>query len=341
MMGAGLAERTRALVRLGLLACVAALVPGVLCAAERYAVIVSGASGSPELAEQHAKWRGSLVSAMAEKLHVPTEHLFVLSDRGGPAASLSDGKLSSTRDNLRAVFGRLAQTMKKEDVLLVVLLGHSTFDGVDAKFNLVGPDLEASDWQRIVSALPGRVVFVNTTGASAPFMQRLAGAGRIVITATDSPAQKYETIFPEFFSQAFDAPESDLDKDGRVSVWEAFAFASGNVKQYYRQRGRLSVERPVLDDTGDGQGKDASELGPDGQMASRTFLDDGDEPPVGAGPALSEMINRRNVLEGEFDELKRRRSFMPPGDYEKQRDLLLIEISRISRLIRGEQRKGS
>lgn len=314
---------------------------GAAWAADRYALVVSGASGSPELAEQHAKWRGSLASALAEKLHMPADHLTILSDRGGPTAALADGKLASTRDNLRGILGKLAQSMKKEDVLLVVLLGHSTFDGVDAKFNLVGPDLEAADWQRLVSAIPGRVVFVNTTGASAPFMQRLAGPGRIVITATDSPAQKYETIFPEFFTQAFDVAEADLDKDGRVSVWEAFAFASTNVKQYYRQRGRLSVERPVLDDTGDGQGKDASELGPDGQMASRTFLDDGDEPPVGAGPALSELINRRNILEGEFDELKRRRSFMPPGDYEKQRDLLLIEISRISRLVRAEQRKGS
>jgi hypothetical protein len=222
-----------------------------------------------------------------------------------------------------------------------VLIGHSTFDGVDAKFNLVGPDLEAADWQRLIAAIPGRVVFVNTTGASAPFLSRLAGPSRIVITATDNPAQKYETIFPEFFSQAFDAPEADLDKDGRVSIWEAFAFASGQVKQYYRQRGQLSVERPVLDDTGDGQGKDSSELGPDGAMASRTFLDAGDEAPAGAGPALSELINRRNVLEGEFDELKRRRTFMPPGDYEKQRDLLLIEIARVSRLIRAEQRKGS
>jgi hypothetical protein len=332
--------------RLGLLLWLATSVIGMTSvaqaqASERYAVIVSGASGSPELAEQHAKWRASLAAALTDKLHLPADHLVILSDRGSATASLTDGRLPSTRDNVRASLTKLAQRMKKEDVVLVVLIGHSTFDGVDAKFNLVGPDLEAADWQRLVAAIPGRVVFVNTTGASAPFLSRLAGPGRVVITATDNPAQKYETIFPEFFSQAFDAPEADLDKDGRVSIWEAFAFASGQVKQYYRQRGQLSVERPVLDDTGDGQGKDSTELGPDGAMASRTFLDGGDEAPAGAGPALSELINRRNVLEGEFDELKRRRTFMPPGDYEKQRDLLLIEIARVSRLIRAEQRKGS
>ena len=177
-------------------------------------------------------------------------------------AEIDKRAIAATRDNVRATLTKLAQDMKREDVALIVLFGHSTFDGVDAKFNLVGPDLEATEWERLVNALPGRVVFVNTTAASAPFMKRLASNGRVVITATDNPAQRYQTVFPEFFSQAFEAAEVDLDKDGRVSIWEAFAYASTQVKQYYRQRGQFSVERPVLDDTGDGVGKESGESGP-------------------------------------------------------------------------------
>ena len=81
-------------------------------------------------------------------------------------------------------------------------------------------------------------------------------------------------------------------------------------------RGQLSVERPVLDDTGDGVGKESGESGPDGSIASRTFLDSSDDPGAGTGPALSELINRRNALEADFDDLKRKRSFMPAGDYD-------------------------
>jgi hypothetical protein len=366
-------------------------------ASDRYALIVSGASGSPEVAEQQLKWRATLAKALREKDQLPPDHLIVLSDqpsdgkgdkgdkaagtgaagrqapgaatranaRGAAGARTTPGakapaagaaaqpgdqdaeldsgvpELLATRENVDSAFAKLTRNMKRDDVLLVVLFGHSTFDGVDAKFNLVGPDLEAADWQRLVAAIPGRVVFVNTTGASAPFMQRLAGPGRVIITATDNPAQRYDTIFPEFFAQAFSAPEADLDKDGRISVWEAFAYASAKVKVYYRQRGQLSVERPVLDDTGDGVGKESGELGPDGAVASRTFLDSGGDPLIETSPALSEMINRRNTLESEFDELKRRREFMPAGDYEKQRDILLIDISRISHQIRLEQSKRS
>jgi hypothetical protein len=225
--------------------------------------------------------------------------------------------------------------------VLVVLFGHSTYDGVDAKFNLVGPDLEAADWKSLLAPIPARLVFVNTTGASAPFLQRLADERRIIVTATDNAAQKYETVFPRFFVDALEQTDSDLDKDGRVSVWEAFAWASANVKTFYRQRGQLAVERPVLDDTGDGTGKEAGAIGPDGSLASRTFLDAEDDPSRAGGPALSELISRRNALESQFEDLKRRRSFIPAIDYEKQRDALLIEIARVSRQIRLEQQKRS
>jgi hypothetical protein len=94
--------------------------------------------------------------------------------------------------------------MKPADQLLVVLIGHGTFDGVDAKFNLVGPDLDAGEWKELLKDTPGRLTVVNTTSASFPFLESLAGKGRVVITATDSTAQRYETIFPESFIEALD-----------------------------------------------------------------------------------------------------------------------------------------
>ena len=111
----------------------------------------------------------------------------------------------------------------KDDLVLVVLLGHGTFDGDQAKFNLVGPDLTAGEWSVMLGALPGRVVVVNTTESSAPFIEALAAKGRVVITATDTGAQKYATVFPEYFAKALADAASDLDKDGKTSIWEVFA----------------------------------------------------------------------------------------------------------------------
>ena len=93
--------------------------------------------------------------------------------------------------------------MTRDDLLLIVLIGHGTFDGVDAKFNLVGADLESAQWAELLAGLPGRVVVVNTSSASFPFIERLTGDRRVVITATDSVAQRFDTVFPDYFIKAF------------------------------------------------------------------------------------------------------------------------------------------
>jgi hypothetical protein len=301
-------------------------------AAERYAILITGAAGSADHATQHGTWRDELAAALRNSMKMPPGHIHALGD---VAAERKAQRTVS--DQVRAAFARLAPVLEKDDLLLVVLIGHATFDGVDAKFNLVGPDLEAADWKSLVAPIRGKVVFVNTAAASAPFLSRLAGERRIVITATDSGVQRYETVFPRFFVQAFGEAETDLDKDARISVWEAFARASLGVRQYYRQKGQLTVEKPVLDDTGDGVGKDAGATGADGAIASRTFFDDADDPARAGGPALSELVARRNALESELDELKKRKDFMRVAEYEKRRDEVIIEIARVSRKIRTEQ----
>ena len=145
--------------------------------------------------------------------------------------------------------------MTRDDLLIVLLVGHGTSDGEAAKFNLVGPDMDSSEWASLLQPLPGQVAIVNTTAGSFPFIERLSGPRRIVISATDSAAQRFDTVFPEYFIRAFRDESADLDKNGRVSVWEAFASASAAVKRHYQQRGQLSTERALLDDNGDGVGQ--------------------------------------------------------------------------------------
>ena len=92
----------------------------------------------------------------------------------------------ATAANVRRALDALHQAISRDDLLLVVLIGHGTFDGVDAKFNLVGPDLESAEWSALLNPIPGRVVLVNTTSASSPFLERVGGPRRIVITASPS-----------------------------------------------------------------------------------------------------------------------------------------------------------
>jgi hypothetical protein len=294
---------------------------------DRYALLVSGASGGRDYAAQYDGWCRDLSNTLIQGFKFDPAAVTVLSDTEEPASVAS-------AENVRRVLASFRARMRRDDLLLVVLIGHGTFDGTDAKFNLVGLDLEAAQWAAMLQPLPGRLVIVNTTSSSFPFLERLAGPRRIVITATDSGAQRFDTVFPDYFIRALGSESSDLDKNGRVSMWEAFAGTAGAVKRHYQQRGQLATERPLLDDTGDGIGKDAADQGTDGSVASHTYLD---ESLPGAAPTdemLLRLLQRQATLTSEVEDLKIRRRFLSRSEYANEFERLMVELARVSHDIR-------
>jgi hypothetical protein len=301
-------------------------------AADRYALIVSGAAGSAEYEQQYSEWRMSLSAILRAKLGFPDDHVIVLAD-----ASVPSGQ-KPTRENVRAALASLRQRATKDDVVLIFLIGHgnssdASSDG--AKFNLVGPDLSAKEWAELVRPIAGLVLFVDGASGSAPYLEALSARGRIVVTATDTTAQQYETIFPEFFIHAFTADDADADKNGRVSIWEAFSYASSHVREWYQQRGRLQTERPLLDDNGDGVGREAQSPGPDGALAQVTYLDEGAPKDSGGDPVKSALLERRSALQNEIDQLKAHRADMPPPEYDASMERLLVDLARVDAQLRS------
>ncbi len=308
---------------------VALCLPAAAHGEDSFTLIVSGAPGGTEYAQRLERWRSALVDALREQPGFRDDHLRVLAETPGPGVG------RASREGVRDAVADIGRQMGGRSVLLIVLLGHGTFDGADARFNLVGPDLEAREWRALLDALPGSVVFVNTTAASFPFLDRLGAAGRVVITATGSPAQRYETVFPEYFATAFGNLASDTDKDGRVSVWEAFAYASDEVRRFYQRAGRLATERPMLDDTGDGIGRERDRGGPDGALAARLHVGAGAGVEADADdPALAPILARRAGIEARIAELRAARESMDPADYRAALEPQLVALARISRELR-------
>lgn len=304
---------------------------GPALADDRFALIVTGASGGPPYAEKYDAWRRSLVATLRGKFGHADNHVIVL------AETESQGVRKATRENVRRALADLNSRVTKDDVLLIMLIGHGTsLDGEDGKFNLVGPDLSATEWADLVKPMSGRLVFIDASSASFPFMRRLARPGRVVLTATDSSAQQFETVFPEFFLRAFDGHAADLDKNGRVSLWEAFSYASVGIRQSFEQKGQLPTERPLLDDNGDGIGREAQTPGPDGDMARAIYL----EPDVPAGVAanseLAGLLKRRAELEAEVEALRARKSTLPADEYDAALEQVLVELARVSARIRAK-----
>jgi hypothetical protein len=314
--------------RLLLALCLAlAAVPAM--AADHYALVVTGASGGDQYARKFDTWRASFVFTLQDTFGFDQTHLFVLADHESAGVALA------TKANVERVLADLRKRMTKDDLLFVVLMGHGTsVNGEDAKFNLVGPDLSASEWAALLKPIAGRLAFVDTSGASFPFMQKLAGRGRVVLTATDSAAQQFDTVFPEFFIKAFSDPAADADKDGRVSLWEAFSYASAGVRQWFDQHGQLPTERPLLDDDGDGVGREAQNPGTDGAMARTIYL--GADAALAGNGTLTTLQQKKADLERQIEELKGRKATTPPDQYAGELERLLLELARVSQQIRAK-----
>jgi hypothetical protein len=304
------------------------LLPCAAYAEQRYALIVSGATGGAQYARQYDLWTRAMADTLTESMKFDAASVTVLSEN-------PDAAKAATAANVRQRFASLRQTMQPGDLLFVVLIGHGTFDGVDAKFNLVGPDLESAEWAALVRGIPGRLVLVNTTAASFPFLEKLAGPRRIVISATDSAAQRFDTVFPGYFIGAFREEAADIDKNGRISIWEGFAAAATGVRRYYQQRGQLSTERALLDDNGDGVGREAAAQGEDGSLASRTYLDAASPGAPPTDEVLVDLLQRRASLTAEVEELQLKKAFLSADEYAREFERVMVALARVQRDIRA------
>jgi len=312
---------------LAIVACVMAMAADA-AAEQRYALVISGASGGQKYAEQMSEWRNGIRAALVDRYGFASDHVRLFVDE-----SVKTGGEPGTAQNVRAALATLRKQMGADDVLLIILLGHGTYDGDAAKFNLVGPDLTAADWAALLKGLPGRLVLVNTTAASFPFLEPLSGPNRIIITATDSPAQKYATVFPDYFVKALSEASTDLDKNGRTSIFEVLAATSLAVRQHYEKRGQLLTERAVFDDNGDRVGREAEAPGPDGGLARTLYLD-AELPASADNPELAALIRRRRELEAEAEALKAKKASMPVPVWEAEYEKLMLELARVSREIK-------
>ena len=88
------------------------------------------------------------------------DHLFVL------AENESAGVGKATRENVQRRLRRLARAASRTTICCSCCSSATArrSTATKAKFNLVGPDLSASEWAELLKPIPGRLVFVDTTG---------------------------------------------------------------------------------------------------------------------------------------------------------------------------------
>jgi hypothetical protein len=309
---------------------------GSASAQSAHLLVIVGLAGDPEFAEPYSKWGAALVDAATTQYGLSKEQVIYLHEKPETDTKRITGK--STRDEVAKAFGKLAAA-GPEDTIFVVLIGHGTFDGKVAKFNLVGPDMTAADFEPFMQRAPRRVVFVNTASASGPFIEALSGQGRTIVTATRNGRESFATIFGGYFVDAMTTDAADADKNKRVSVLEAFDYARREVATAYERQGIILIEHALLDDSGDKEGTATPTVdGKEGRVAALLSLGTvGQGDPLPSDPKLRALHEERRALERRVESLRLMKDSMDAQKYAAELEKVVTELALKTREIRAAE----
>jgi hypothetical protein len=238
----------------------------------------------------------------------------------------------ATRAKLSETMAAIAREAKAEDDLVLTLIGHGSFDGVEYKFNLVGPDVSAADLAAMCDKVPARrQLVVNTTSASGGSIAALERPGRAVIAATKTGTEKNATVFARYWVEALEDPTTDVDKSESISAMEAFQYAERKTAAFYESQKRLATEHAVFEDTGHGEAVRVSAAqGREGALLSSiTVLRIGASQAAMNDPAKRELLAKKEELEQKIDALKYQKAAMDPADYKKQLTDALLQLATV------------
>ena len=302
-----------------------------------HVLVIVGLGGDHENAERFHRWASAIVDVAKDRYALPPASIVYLGEDPARDPARISGR--STREAVDAAVTRLAAQARPGDRVFIVLIGHGASATGEARFNLPGPDLAAADFARLAARFGAQqLVFVNTASASGGFIAALSGKDRTVIAATRTDGERNQTRYGEFFAEALSQDDADMDKDGRVSMLEAFTWARRRVVESYERDGQLLTEHAVLDDDGDGKATDEpGQPGGDGTVARTLFLSAGSSQPVpgaDADPELRALAEKRQALEDRIAGLKAAKEQTDPAQYAGELEKLLIELARTNAAIK-------
>jgi len=303
-----------------------------------FLLIVVGLAGNPEHGALFHKW-GTQLAESSARLGVPSDRLVYLVDAPVEGDKLVTGK--SSREEIGKALDTIAKQAQPDDVVFITLIGFGTYQGGEAKFNLPGPDMTPVEFDAQLKKLPTKqIVFVNTASASGPFVEKLSGAGRTIVTATRNGAEQYATLFGGYFVDALTSEAADADKNKRITILEAFKYAKGEVAKAYEREGFLSTEHALLDDDGDKEGtQDPGPTAKDGKVANLLALGSTDAANLPADPALRALYVERQDLEHRVELLRLQKEQMDPARYASELEKAVTAVALKTRQIRQAEGK--
>jgi hypothetical protein len=303
---------------------------------KRYALLIAGLGGAPEYTQKYHDYLYQTRKAFTEVFDFPAENVIVLADSRTEQENFIDD--ISTAENIKTACSSLSNRVTPEDDVYIILFGHGSFDGKNSMLNIPQADLKDTDYANLVGSIHARrLIFINTASCSSPFVTHLSGPGRIVITATKSETERNETVFPQFLVEALKSNVSDRDKNGDLSVFEIFQYASERTASWFKEGNHLETEHPILEDTGDKRGFRAEELddNKEGALSKTTYLLEKTRQilatmETGKDSVLVRLLNEQETINQEITTLMADRAKYPEKEYLSRLEPLFIRLAAIN-----------
>ncbi len=281
-----------------------------------YYVTVAGLGGEPDYQQRF--------TAAAMEL----DKLFRGSGNGAQVCTLTGNQ--ATRANLTQTLTSIARNAKPQDDFVLILIGHGSFDGIDYKFNLVGPDISAAELAGLIDRIPAkRQLIVNTTSASGGSVSALEKPGRAIIAATKTGTEKNATVFARYWVEALEDPTADVDKSDSISAMEAFQYAQRKTAAFYTSQKRLATEHAVFEDSGSNEPVREPSATEGRLLSSFAVLRIGASRNQAGDPAKQGLLAKKEALEEQIDSLKYQKAAMDPADYKRQLTAALVQLAQI------------
>lgn len=282
-----------------------------------HVLAVTGLSGEPAYRLAFEAAASTLVDSARARWKVADSSLFALAEDLNGTRLRATGR--ATKEAIGQSFIALSRRVGPGDVVLVFLVGHGSGEGAESRVSLPGPDATAADFAGWLAGFARQnVVFVNAASGSGDFAAALKGPRRVIVTATRTAMERNETQFAAPFVRALTTDAADANKDGRVSVLEAFTFATKEVARVYETDRKLLTEHAAISDSA--------------LARSVTFSAQRGTP---TDPRAASLVAERSELEEQVAALRRKKDSMTPAAYEAELERLLVLVAQKTQAIRA------
>ena len=299
----------------------------------QHLILVVGAPGTDEYQRTFMAWATRWQDA-AKRANAGFTVVGLSTESTAPAE-----QLSAESDHQRLLDAiAAAGTEKTSEPLWIVFIGHGSFDGRTASWNLRGRDLSAEQLAVACDAIDRPLAIVACASCTSPFINAMSGPNRVIISATKDGSQIQYSRFGDAMSLAISTLEADINRDGQTSLLEAWLFASRRTAEFYKTEGRLATEHSLLDASGDAKGV-RSELFEGDQVAASVKNPDEIDGQLAASWHLvrsederrlsPEQRKNRNDLESRIKALRKQKESLSEVEYLQQLKALLVPLAKL------------